>query len=155
MNRYSFTLMQELVRYPHDDFQFTIDSTINDLLQQDFDDFDWVLCVVNLELIYSISIPDELADRHHLTLHEFGLELEKLPEIPAELYSEYADLKMVMMEDNLRLADIQIASDGGREEEIRELEERLDYIDVRLSQLLNEAELMRNGGGQTTNNSMN
>ncbi len=88
-----------------------------------------------MELIYGFEIPDSLVEQTQLTIAEFGEKLSALPTIPAALYPEFCRLKGQMMEDVIRAVKIEEGLEEGTQEEISELNEKINALEQRLREI--------------------
>lgn len=75
------------------------------------DEIDFILALSELELIYGFEIPEELYDRTNLTLEQFANELSQLPLISDELYSEFFDIKFILMKLTKRYIELENKTD--------------------------------------------
>ena len=136
MLKYIFTLATLL------DFKFEIkkhysaDTVISDLFDEDGAEIYWVLSLSYLEIIYGFQIPEELFDRTDLTLGEFAEHLSQLPEISAELYPEFYDIKYSAMEQTQRAIELENKTDAESLREMQRINEKFEELDDRLDVLL-------------------
>ena len=135
MNKYAFTLYNEIQALLEEEDNFSFDTKIADLFSENFDEFSWITVLVRLELTYSFNIPDDWAEQTNLTIEEYGRLLSKLPVIPEVFYPEYYDLKIQLLDDMIREAKIISGAEEGTEEELAEIRERLDDLQERLNRI--------------------
>ena len=136
MIKYIFTLATLL------DFKFEMkkhysaDTVISDLFDEDGAEIYWILSLSYLEIIYGFEIPQELFDRTDLTLGEFAEHLSQLPEISAELYPEFYDIKYSAMEQTQRAIELENKTDAESLREIEGINNQFGLLTDRLNVLL-------------------
>ena len=136
MIKYIFTLATLL------DFKFEMkkhysaDTVISDLFDEDGAEIYWILSLSYLEIIYGFEIPQELFDRTDLTLGEFAEHLSQLPEISAELYPEFYDIKYSAMEQTQRAIELENKTDAESILELQRINEQFEELTDRLNVLL-------------------
>ena len=135
MNKYAFTLYNEIQALLEEENNFSFDTKIADIFSENFDELSWFNVQVKLELTYGFNIPDDWMEHTHLTIEEYGHQLSKLPLIPEAIYPEYYELNIQMVFYAVREAKIINGLEEGTEEELIEIRERLDYIQARLNRI--------------------
>ena len=136
MIKYIFTLALLL------DFKFEMkkhysaDTVISDLFDEDGAEIYWILSLSYLEIIYGFEIPQELFDRTDLTLGEFAEHLSQLPEISAELYPEFYDIKYSAMEQTQRAIELENKTDKDSLSEMQMINQKFEELTDRLNVLL-------------------
>ena len=99
-NRFTFGLLEVVNRYIEEDKQVTADTKIKELYDEDFDDFIWVLCCIEIELLYGIDIPEEIATNMNLTLLELSIQLNNLP-VVQDGYQQFYIYKTTNLRDRI------------------------------------------------------
>ncbi|MCH8566749.1 MAG: hypothetical protein LAT67_00740 [Balneolales bacterium] len=89
MNKYTYALISEIGSHFDEDTALSPQTLISELFEAGFDDVDWMETLMQLQMLYAINIPDELADEHDQTLESFASELSALPVLPDEHYPDY------------------------------------------------------------------
>ncbi len=139
MNKFSFAIIKELERYFDENASYSIETKIEELFCDNFGEFSWVECMVNLELIYGFDIPDELGGETNLTILEFGSQLASLPLIKENLYPDFFEIKNAMMQNILRLGLIEGGHEKGTQQEIFELKNLLNELEKRRNKIIRES----------------
>jgi hypothetical protein len=135
MLKYIYTLATLLDSKSRISKHYSPESLISDLFDENLDEIEWILILVELELIYGIEIPDGLYDRTDLTLEEFAEEVSYLPLIPNELYPEFYDIKTETMKLTKRAIELEEKTDRGSLCEMQRINEKFEELDDRLNVL--------------------
>jgi len=113
-----------------------VDQKISDQFDETFDQIDWIVLLMRIELIYGIEIPDELNENIDLTLSEFTHALLNLPIIPDNLYPEFFDIKTTMATLMRRYIDLEVKTDAASKKEQEEINVKLEELNDSLNDLL-------------------
>lgn len=135
MNKYSFALFKEIQALYEEENKFSSDTKISDIFSENFNELSWMTAIFNLELIYGFEIPDSLSEQTQLTIAEFGEKLAALTTIPALIYPKFCKLKGQIMEDALRVVEIENGLEEGTQDEVNEINERLNALEQRLREI--------------------
>ncbi len=136
MNKYIFTLATLLNSKSRSKKHYSPDVVLSDLFNTDLDEIDFVMSLSELELIYSFEIPEDLYDKTDLTFCEFAEELSQLPEISADLYPEFYDIKFTSMKLTKRYIEIETKTDDDSLREKNEINQEFELLTDRLNVLL-------------------
>ncbi len=98
MNKFTFALINETGRYFEEEMAFTDETVIGDLFDDVFGEPEWMQVLMQLQMLYAINVPDELAGDYSLTLGELSSELAGLPALPDNQYPEFLDACITIME---------------------------------------------------------
>ena len=133
MNKYAYTLYNELQLQLEEENGLSFETKIADIFPETFDKLSWVIVLIKLELIYCFNIPDQIGEQTYLTIEEFEEKLFALPLVPKAIYQEFYELKIQMITDVIRKFKIRTGLEEGSEEDLSEIFKRLDYIERRLN----------------------
>ena len=136
MLRYLYTLATLLDSKSKVRKDYSPDTVISKLFDENLEEIDWVLSLSELELIYGFEIPQDLFDRTDLTLGEFAYELSQLPVIPEELYPEFFDIKFTSMRLTKRYIELENKNDTDSVRELEEINNQFELLTDRLNVLL-------------------
>jgi hypothetical protein len=135
MSKYIYTVAKMLNFISEQHRVYDTNTIISDLFDDNINEFDWIMILVELELIYGFEIPDELYDKTKLTLEQFAEELSQLPVIPEELYPEFFDIKFTSMKLTKRYIELENKTDAESVREMQRINEKLEELDDRLNVL--------------------
>jgi len=135
MNKYIFTLATLLNTKSRAKKHYSANTVISDLFD-DLDEIDFIMSLSELELIYGFEIPEDLYDRTDLALGEFAEQLSQLPEISADLFPEFYDIKMESMRLTRRYIELEIKTDTDSLREKNEINQEFELLTDRLNVLL-------------------
>ncbi len=135
MNKYSFALFKEIQTLYEDENEFSVETKISDMFSENFGELSWTTALFNLELIYGFEIPDSLSEQTQLTMTEFGEKPSALTTIPTLIYPEFCKLKGQIMEDALKVVKIENGLEEGTQDEVNEINERIDALEQRLKEI--------------------
>ena len=116
--------------------KYSPEIIISDLFNDNLTEIDWIHTLSELELVYGFEIPQELFDRTDLTLGEFAEGLSQLPEISADLYPEFYDIKFTSMKLTQRFIQIETKTDEESLRELNEINNQFELLTDRLNILL-------------------
>jgi len=136
MLKYLYTLATLLDSKSKVKRHYSPETVISNLFDEYLDEIDFIKSLSELELIYGFEFPEELYDRTDLTLGEFSEQLSQLPEISADLYPEFFDIKFTSMKLTKRWIDLETKTDAESEREMQRLNEKFEELDDRLNVLL-------------------
>jgi len=136
MNKYIFTLATLLDSKSRAKKLYNPDTVISNLLDENLDEIDFIMSLSELELIYGFEIPEDLYDRTDLALGEFAEQLSQLPEISADLFPEFYDIKMESMRLTRRYIELEIKTDTDSLREKNEINQEFELLTDRLNDLL-------------------
>jgi hypothetical protein len=93
--------------------KYSPEIIISDLFNDNnLTEIDWIHTLCELELVYGFEIPQELFDdKTDLTLGELARRLSQLPEISADLFPEFYDIKFKAMDLTKRYIELEIKTD--------------------------------------------
>lgn len=136
MNKYIFTLATLLDSKSRAKKQYSSDTVIKNLFDENLDEIDFIRFLSELELFYGFEIPEEIYDRTDSTLGEIADELLQLPVIPNELYEGFYDIKMESMRLTKRYIEIETKTDEESLREKNEINQEFELLTDRLNVLL-------------------
>jgi len=136
MLRYLFTLSSLLDSKSKIRKHYSPDILISDLFDENLDEIDFIKSLSELELIYGFEIPEEFYDRTDLTLGEFSEQLSQLPEISADLYREFFDIKFTSMKLIKRYIELENKTDADSVSEMQRINEKFEELTDRLNFVL-------------------
>lgn len=136
MLKYIYTLATLLDSKSRAKKHYNPDVIINELIDENLYEIDFIKSLSELELICGIEIPEELYDGIDLTLGEFADELARLSTISIELYPEFYDIKMGSMRLTKRYIELEGKSDAESVRELEEINNQFELLTDRLNVLL-------------------
>ncbi len=136
MNKYIFTLAILLDSKSRAKKHYNPDVIINELIDANLDEIDFIQSLSELELIYGFEIPQEMYDKTNLTLEEFAAELSQLLIISDDLYEEFYDIKMESMRLTKRYIELETKTNENSVQEIQMINNKFEELDIRLNVLL-------------------
>jgi hypothetical protein len=138
MNKFAFAILNELSTTIGDNIEYSLESKISDVLCDEFDEFEWLSCLINIELLYGFNIPDELGEELDLTFYQFSEKLAELKLIKDIYYPEYFEIKMSQLIDIPRIISIEEGLEEASENELNELKEKVDRLEKRRLEIIKE-----------------
>ena len=138
MNKYRFVIGLFLKVYYDQKNMIADDEKISQLFNETFNELDWIVLLMRLELIYGMEIPDELSLNTELTLSELTYGLSKLPLIPNNLYPEFYDIKILMAHLMNRSIELEDKTDMASKKELVKISKEMEDSDRRLKSLINK-----------------
>jgi len=145
MLRYLFTLATLLDSKSRAKKHYNPVVIINELIDENLNEIDFIRSLSELELIYGIEIPEDLYDRTDLTLGQFAYELSKLPLIPEKPYPEFFDIKFTSIKLTKRYIELETKTDAESVREMKMINEKFEELDDRLNVLLGNTLLIKRG----------
>ena len=136
MLKYIYTLATLLDSKSRAKKLYNPDTVISNLLDENLDEIDFIMSLSELELIYGFEIPEDLYDRTDLALGEFAEQLSQLPEISADLFPEFYDIKFKAMDLTKRYIELKIKNDKKSILEKQKINQKFKELDNRLNVLL-------------------
>ena len=136
MLKYIYTLATLLDSKSRAKKHYDPDVVLSDLLDTDLDEIDFVMSLSELELIYGFEIPEDLYDSTDFALGKFAEQLSQLPEISADLFPEFYDIKMESMRLTRRYIELEIKTDTDSLREKNEINQEFELLTDRLNVLL-------------------
>lgn len=128
-NKFTFALLQTLNSYVGEEKKVTVNTRIKDLFDNDFDDFVWILCLVEIELRYGIEIPDELALDTNQTVLDISIKLKEFPVVEDQYYFDYYTATSVNFRNRIILSMKKFSLVNGDYFGLNIVNRWLDYID--------------------------
>jgi len=136
MSKYLYTLATLLDYKSKVKNKYSPEIIISDLFNGNLTEIDWIHTLSELELVYGFEIPQELFDRTDLTLGEYAEQLSQLPEISADLYPEFYDIKFTSMRLTKRYIELETKTDAESLREKNEINQEFELLTDRLNVLL-------------------
>jgi hypothetical protein len=136
MNKYFFTLATLLDSKSRAKKHYNTDVIINELIDENLDEIDFIMSLSELELIYGFEIPEELFDRTDLTLEQLAAKFPQLPIISDEQYPEFYDIKMESMRLTKRYIELETKTDEDSVRELNQINQQFELLTDRLNVLL-------------------
>jgi len=106
-----------------------MNTRIKDLYSDDFDDFVWILCLVEIELRYGIEIPDELALDTNQTVLDISIKLKEFPVVEDQYYFDYYTATSANFRNRIILSMKKFGLVNGDYLGLNIVNRWLDYID--------------------------
>jgi hypothetical protein len=137
MNKYIFTLATLLDSKSRSKKQYSADTVISDLFDENLDEIDFIRSLSELELIYGFEISGELYDRTNLTFEQFAEQLSQLTIIISdEQYPKFYDIKMESMRLTRRYIELETKTDEDSLREKNEINQEFEVLTDHLNVLL-------------------
>ena len=136
MLKYMYTLATLLEYKSEVKNKYSPEIIISSLFNDNLTEIDWIHTLCELELIYAFEIPQELFDRTDLTLGELAEQLSQLPEISADLFPEFYDIKYTSMKLTNRYIELETKTDEESILEKQKINQKFKELDNRLNGLL-------------------
>ncbi len=89
MNKFTFALINEIGRYFEEETVFSPDTIVSELFGEEFGELEWMEVLFQLQMLYGVYIPDEIANDYEATIGQLSSKMSSLPEIPEEKYESY------------------------------------------------------------------
>ncbi|GEM_PF-1692930 len=99
-NKFTFALLQIIGKWTEGEKEITVHTKIKELYDDNFDDFIWMLCLIEIEFLYGIEIPDEFIENKNMSILEFSLKLNMLSIITDD-YIEFYSTKTDFLRDRI------------------------------------------------------
>ena len=136
MLKYIYTLATLLEYKSEVKNKYSPEIIISDLFNDNnLTEIDWIHTLCELELIYGFEIPEELF-RTDLTLGQLAKQLSQLPEISADLFPEFYDIKMESMRLTKRYIELETKTDEDSVRELNQINQQFELLTDRLNVLL-------------------
>ena len=136
MLKYIYTLATLLDYKSEVRGKYSPDTIISGLFNENLTEMDWILTLLEIELIYGIEINDGLYDRTDLTLGEFANELSQLQVISDDSYPEFMRIKFKIMDLTKRYIELETKTDANSIREMDEVNQQFELLTDRLNVLL-------------------